>query len=1047
MAPRRSPRRAGPAALVASAALALLAAALAPRAARALTADQVGVIDWHAQGIGEVAHVLLPAARRRHAYVAGASGALACIELKTGELAWRHVLDDGDEADALTWAGGALVSLSGGGKHLRAWAPEDGTLLWETLVYGGDEAAQDPRRTAVALLALRTDADRDGEPDLAVLSAGGVSVHSAVDGELVWASDAATKLAATDARPVAMYQPLVEGSGADALVVAALADVTSGAAGTLEALRYDVQLGDIERSASQRLPKEVATGAGLAVAGQGTALVGVSAAGDALVVATAEAAGKKIKAAQYPLAGIVDTNAPGSRVAAHALGEDAPAGAIGLRARGADGSVVSGAVLSVSAAAPPRVIHAVPAGAAATAAVIAPKSAAVLGAIVDASAADATRLTVFDFSDGSIVSTMDVDGRGGAAHGGAVLATLSVYTRKDGSAGYRCVLASEDHSLALMQQGVVAWEREEALASIVTAHFVELPVDESAGAVPVASSRSPDELWRMQVLNMKLSLRLATRAEYEELQVLRAADPSKTNPHRDPVGLRQLIVCLTAAGKVFGLHSGDGRALWSAYLGAGAAGDGALRAVLPWREGGEDGTEHELLALGAVPGGATTRAMWIRASDGAVLAEEVLPIAATRAIPLAGEAFEGSRGERPVLLVGASGELHLVGVTRGDAADPIAAADAREALASRASKVFYYESDEVSGEIRGYGLVPDAAAAVGVRRAPLWQLTLPPSERMEAVVERTADAVHTQVKVLGDRSALYKYLGPNTAAVFATAVRAQDDEDGAESGADASVGSATVVPGLVVYILDTATGRVLYRTLHLGSSGPVQAAFYENWVVYHYWSEEAMRNEMSVLELFDDTRDRPSHIKEGIMRLLGAEVEAPTSSSHSLPPLRVLAQTYYIPMSARAMAATSTAQGVTARQVLLGTGTDQVLALDRRLLDPRRPLKPTAASKEERLPPYSEMLPVDPRRMLTHKHTVAKLRLIEVAPTHLESTCLVFAVGLDRYLTRLAPSRSYDTISDSFNYLLLTVTVVGMVVATLVASKLAHRKDLARRWK
>merc|ERR1719217_1067445 len=137
------------------------------------------------------------------------------------------------------------------------------------------------------------------------------------------------------------------------------------------------------------------------------------------------------------------------------------------------------------------------------------------------------------------------------------------------------------------------------------------------------------------------------------------------------------------------------------------------------------------------------------------------------------------------------------------------------------------------------------------------------------------------------------------------------------------------------------------------------------------------------------------------------------------------------------MAATSTAQGVTARQVLLGTGTDQVLALD------RRPLKPTAASKEERLPPYSEMLPVDPRRMLTHKHTVAKLRLIEVAPTHLESTCLVFAVGLDRYLTRLAPSRSYDTISDSFNYLLLTVTVVGMVVATLVASKLAHRKDLA----
>uniref|UniRef100_A0A7S3BQ89 ER membrane protein complex subunit 1 n=1 Tax=Prasinoderma singulare TaxID=676789 RepID=A0A7S3BQ89_9VIRI len=501
--------------------------------------------------------------------------------------------------------------------------------------------------------------------------------------------------------------------------------------------------------------------------------------------------------------------------------------------------------------------------------------------------------------------------------------------------------------------------------------------------------------------------------------------------------MRQLIVVLTSAGKVFGLHSGDGRELWSVYLGTGASGSAALRTVLVWREQVGEADDTELLALGS--SGDSTRALWIRASDGEVIAEATLPLAASRALPLEGAAFEGAGGERPVLLASPSGELHLLAVAGGATKDAAAHAEAKEVLAARASKVFFYEADAKAGTVRGFGLVPHADAPAGVRRAQVWQLSLPESEALEAVVERVLDPVHTQVRVLGDRSALYKYLGANTAAVFATATEPERASEGAPPSA--------VVAGLVVYILDTATGRVLYRTVHMGSAGPVQATFRENWVVYHYWSNEAMRNEMSVLELFDDTRDRPSHVQEGLMQLLGAEVTAPEQSSHSLPPLRVLGQSYYMPMSAKAMGATSTAKGVTARQVLLGTGTDQVLALDRRLLDPRRPLKATPASKEERLPPYAEMLPVDPRRMITHRHTVANLRFIESAPTHLESTCLVLAVGLDRYLTRLAPSRSYDTISESFNYLLLSATVVGMVVATLVAARMSARAELKRKWR
>lgn len=39
-------------------------------------------------------------------------------------------------------------------------------------------------------------------------------------------------------------------------------------------------------------------------------------------------------------------------------------------------------------------------------------------------------------------------------------------------------------------------------------------------------------------------------------------------PYRDTNGFRKLIVVLTAPGKVFGLHSGDGRILWASNTAA-----------------------------------------------------------------------------------------------------------------------------------------------------------------------------------------------------------------------------------------------------------------------------------------------------------------------------------------------------------------------------------------------------------------------------------------------------------------------------------------------
>ena len=64
-------------------------------------------------------------------------------------------------------------------------------------------------------------------------------------------------------------------------------------------------------------------------------------------------------------------------------------------------------------------------------------------------------------------------------HGGVSGAWLNSYSRKDGSLGHRVLVGAQDHSLRLLQPakegGKSGWVREEALASVSGAEFIQLP--------------------------------------------------------------------------------------------------------------------------------------------------------------------------------------------------------------------------------------------------------------------------------------------------------------------------------------------------------------------------------------------------------------------------------------------------------------------------------------------------------------------------------------------------------------------------------------------
>jgi hypothetical protein len=68
------------------------------------------------------------------------------------------------------------------------------------------------------------------------------------------------------------------------------------------------------------------------------------------------------------------------------------------------------------------------------------------------------------------------------------------------------------------------------------------------------------------------------------------------------------------------------------------------------------------------------------------------------------------------------------------------------------------------------------------------------------------------------------------------------------------------------------------------------------------------------------------------------------------------------------------------------------------------------------------------------------------SPALLESTSLVFAFGLDMFLTRIAPSNTFDVLNENFNKVQLVFTVSGLLLAILITRPMVERKRLREKW-
>lgn len=623
-------------------------------------------------------------------------------------------------------------------------------------------------------------------------------------------------------------------------------------------------------------------------------------------------------------------------------------------------------------------------------------------AVISSNTSKRTVLNVLDVVTGNIVHTESFDSHSideFSCQTGAVF--LGTFVLKDGQRGFRALVVRADASVSLLQEELVVWTREEGLASVVNTLIVEL----AAVAIPAALHTRHASIWTRFVGLLKdMPLGPKTISQSVRLVPVLPLSPEVEVFPRDEHGFNRMLVMLTSSGKVFGMRSSDGTVVWT-WLPRST--EPLPRLLLLWRGG------RAPLVLLVGTSSSHTHMVWLDACTGDVRGTETVPINATHVVPLD---LPDLQGELAMLLWDATTREVVVFsesyLTRS---------------ADCTSSVYLHSIDAESGTVSGFALAQ--LLAMPLRAVPIWSVALNAS--ILAYTSRVqTDPVFSLTRVLGDRSSVRKFISLNTLLV---ANHLPANPQGTDDGVQVS-------------LIDTVTGRILYRVRHTDATGPVVMTAAENMFVYSYWSVLNHRTEVSVLELFDDSL-RPIGLAASVLRSLAAgraAIDRP--SSLSPPVLRVIGQSYGLTASLAALSTTVTRHGLATRHVLVTTQSGRIVALDRRFLDPRRPVKATAADREEGLIPYSEVLPLLPGAFLSGASRIARVRSVLSAPAGLESASHVLAIGFDIFYTRTAPSRTFDTLGDDFSRPLLAVTVVVLGIGAMTAGWIVRRDDLTRQW-
>eukprot|EP01126_Amoeba_proteus_P054811 TRINITY_DN6764_c0_g1_i11.p1 TRINITY_DN6764_c0_g1~~TRINITY_DN6764_c0_g1_i11.p1 ORF type:complete len:776 (+),score=151.00 TRINITY_DN6764_c0_g1_i11:377-2704(+) len=640
------------------------------------------------------------------------------------------------------------------------------------------------------------------------------------------------------------------------------------------------------------------------------------------------------------------------------------------------------------------------------------------------------------------------------------------------------LLTGSDGSMHLLSttsafsQLSLVWSRREGLSRIVESIFVDFPIDK--GEAEVLKNEFESSLFQRLAQQGKKLVHSTTSSLMKYLMdvvsgnvfstSVATVDSSTTNDH---FGYRKLILSVTDIGNVFGQHTVQGRMLWSRfYPGVSFKHVALLKKSLDVR------FNPESLLFGV-----DSLGQWWSVTLNPLTGEELvglrkLSYRPEKFLPLA-ETFPEEHGDPHSILLIVDSEKHVHVVPSRP--------ESRDVLISIYKKFYFHDFDLEKGEVSGYSL--DVIEGEGGFRAVLsWRKIFPtvdagrgnseaetPKAEKLLAVSATTNRIGTYSParvVGGGKQLLWKYLNPHV--ILIATVRepvadvsggVRDGDGGGRGGSGTSSGggggsgrrgsrSSQEEKGLTIYLVDVVTGWTLTTITHRHASPPFTFLHADNYLIYHYWCEKSHHYLVTVNDFFSPkpgwNRSTFSSRSVDFADTFGRKLKF-------VQPFTMESQTYAFPVPVSTMALTVTTNGITNPQLLIGLGSHNVLQLDRRLIDSRRPvrpdMKPTDQDMIDGLQPYNPFLDYSHVQFISYNRTVLGLRNIQTAPTQLESTSHAICQGLDLFYTSVTGAKTYDRLDPTFNTRLQHVACVLLGLVTFFGIRYIKQLGLQAAWR
>ncbi|KAI1121224.1 hypothetical protein F5Y10DRAFT_256741 [Nemania abortiva] len=598
--------------------------------------------------------------------------------------------------------------------------------------------------------------------------------------------------------------------------------------------------------------------------------------------------------------------------------------------------------------------------------------------------------------------------KAGAEKPGAIHGVSEVIKKSGDNYAVRTVVVTDSDDWTQIVNGELAWTRLEGLSGAVAATWAEIPESEDLARTLEAEAHSNPWSAYVHRVNRHINDLQYLPAYLQSIpgrllsSIVGSESTQSTNElTRDSFGFNKLVVLATKRGRLYGLDAGNhGKIVWSKNANETPSGKNwDVKAI------------HADNAKGFVTvRGSEGQFIIVKSDTGKTI--ESMP--SSLFPPIDGAVVVDSDVGPWLLPIERDGKL----------------ADVQPGWAPRQTVVTRTSENEIQGS--SYMKKGDVASPV-----PIWSFSPLAGEHIVNIATRPQhDPIASIGRVLGDRTVKYKYLNLNTVVV-------------------AAVDNKTSV--FSTYLLDTVSGQVLASASYEGvdPNKDISCTISENWFLCTYYGQYQLRDsetqnlkgyQVVISDLYESevANDRGPLGDAANFSSLDP-VDLPTGPA--LP--SVVSQTFILSGPIACLAVTQTRQGIAIRQLLAYMPeSHSIIGIPRTLLEPRRPVgrDPTAAELEEGLARYTPAIELDPRMTVTHSRDVLGVRDILAAPAVLESTCLVFAYGVDVFGTRVAPSLAFDLLGKGFNKVTLIATVVALFVGVLGLGPMVRKKQINMRW-